>query len=122
MSTYPGSRNRLFDCCQDVGVCLAWSFCFWTGVPQAINWARARQEDCTACHCCCEAHQLWTRRRIRVIKGDNTKQDGADWCLYLWCCCCAGAQDTRELKLIAQSAAGMQLPLVQPGGQQQPYS
>jgi hypothetical protein len=122
MSLSAGYHSGLCDCCKDTGVCLLWCFCCWTGVPQAVNWARAREEECGACHCFCSAHPLWGRRLIRARNGHFDHRHSEDCCTYFWCPCCAGAQDTRELKFLAQNAAGMQHPLMQPGSQPQPYA
>lgn len=116
-----GYNTGLFDCFQDMGICLTVCFCGATFIPSALYWAQSREEECTICHCCGMVHPMWTRATIKRRNGYKGSDLFVDY--FLYCCCfeCATCQDGRQLK---QMQKGMSTPLVQQGpssqGQYQP--
>ena len=115
-----GYSSGLCDCFQDCGVCLTVAFCGWSLVPTACNWAGARQENCSLCHCCALAHPLWARASIKRRLGVPSSDYFADYCLYCFCFPCATCQDARELKRLESAPAAMSTPLNQANVVQQP--
>lgn len=104
-----GYSSGLFDCFQDCGVCLTVTCCGWTLVPSACNWAAARDEQCSICHCCAVVHPLWTRATIKRKNGFPSDAYCQDYCLYCWCFECATCQDSREVKRMQPGSMGTPL-------------
>ena len=110
-------HNDLFACFNDLNLCLYTTFC-----PLCLNgqnWARARKEPCHVCHVM--NIPIWTRDMIRRELGETEIHYVEDYFTYMFCSCCAIAQDHLELNTIDPGSAS-DIPLLVGGDSQTSYS
>jgi len=87
--------STLFDCCNDIDICLYTCFC--PCCQNGSNIAKIRSEDCGLFHVCCSFSPFWVHQMIKENKKISKR--GCDDCLvYTFCCCFGICQDSRELK------------------------
>ena len=88
-------RSELFDCFDDIGICIYGCCC-----PQCLNasnLAKLRSEDCGIFHYCCSFSPFWIRHSVRIQRNIEIDQYD-DCCTVCFCKPCAICQDARELK------------------------